>query len=368
MHVYVHIPFCARRCSYCDFAIAVRRRTPAREYLDAVLREWRSWLDHPAVAGSPETATIYLGGGTPSRLAPDVLAELVARIRSDRPAAGSAEVTLEANPDDVTPIAARGWLAGGINRVSLGAQSFSPAALGWMHRTHTADQIGRAVNSLRDAGAGNISLDLIYGLPDEVPRNWEADLDAALGLEPEHISLYGLTVEPRTPLARWTARGSAALPSEARAEEEYLRAHRRLAGAGYVHYEVSNAARPGFFSRHNQAYWERKPYLGLGPSAHSQLGTTRSWNLPAWEEYRRTVLAGGSPVQGSESLTPDQVGLEELYLSLRTLKGVPELRLDPTLTAQWVAAGWAVRESGRVRLTVLGWLRLDPLVAGVTHC
>lgn len=368
MHLYIHVPFCARRCSYCDFAIAVRRPTPSRAYLEAILREWSARQDEPIWAGSPVVETIYLGGGTPSRLAPDALAELLSRIRADRALAEDAEVTLEANPDDVTPERADRWREAGITRVSLGAQSFSAPALQWMHRTHTGEQIAHAVRTLRLSGFHNVSLDLIYGLPEEVPRDWPADLERALALEPAHLSLYGLTVEPQTPLKRWMARGEVVPAPESRAADEYLLAHRRLVAAGYEHYEVSNAARPGARSRHNQAYWNRRPYLGLGPSAHSALAGRRWWNVREWEDYRRRVSAGQSAQAGSESLEPDQVALEELYLGLRTDRGVPADRIDPVESHRWQEAGWGRVEAGRLTLTALGWLRLDPLVARLTHC
>ena len=207
MNLYIHVPFCARRCSYCDFSIAVRKRVPSRRFAEAVLTEWRGVQDDPGWDASPELQTVYFGGGTPSRLEPADLAAILDGVRADRRLAADAEVTLEANPDDVTPAAAASWRAAGIARVSLGVQSFAPGVLAWMHRTHTADQARAAVRTLRDAGFTDLSLDLIYGLPPEVPRNWEADLDEALALEPDHLSCYGLTVEAHTPLGRWTASG-----------------------------------------------------------------------------------------------------------------------------------------------------------------
>jgi oxygen-independent coproporphyrinogen-3 oxidase len=368
VHLYIHVPFCARKCSYCDFAIAVRRITPSGRFLDAVLWEWQAWQTHPAWVDSPELETIYLGGGTPSRLDPEILGELLGRIRSDRPVAAAAEVTLEANPDDVTPSRVALWMEAGINRYSLGAQSFSPAALEWMHRTHSADQTARAVGVLHASGIRNVSLDLIYGLPESIQRNWADDLEEALSLSPTHLSLYGLTVEPRTPVARWVTRGESTPPPERRAAEEYLAAHERLASSGYHHYEVSNAARPGFRSAHNQAYWGRHPYLGLGPSAHSSFGQTRSWNVREWEEYQKRAAAGERTVAGSEMLSADEIALEELYLGLRTCQGVPEASVGPGPAARWRDEGWAVAESGRIRLTPEGWLRLDALVASLTRC
>ena len=200
MHIYLHVPFCARRCSYCDFAIAVRREVPSDAYVDAVLREWSLWQTDSIWDRSPEVHTIYFGGGTPSRITPASIARVLDRIGADRTVAADAEITLEANPEDVTAAAATAWRAAGVNRVSLGVQSFDPAVLQWMHRTHTAGQVPLAVEALRSSGIDDLSLDLIFGLPAALGRDWASDLQRAFALEPEHLSLYGLTVEAHTPL------------------------------------------------------------------------------------------------------------------------------------------------------------------------
>jgi len=367
-HLYLHVPFCQRRCSYCDFSIAVRKRIPAAEYVDAVLSEWGSADPRPTARGGP-LSTLYLGGGTPSLLPTAAIATLVHGLASSAdpgPAArGEGEVTLEANPEDVTPDRAKAWRAAGVNRVSLGAQSFDDTVLTWMHRSHDAARIGAAVHALRGAGIENISLDLIFALPDELHRDWECDLEMALALRPTHLSLYGLTVEPRTPLDRWISRGATHAPDEERYGEEYLFAHRRLMADGFVFYEVSNAARDGFRSQHNSAYWSGKPYVGLGPAAHSFDGTTRRWNLRAWEAYRRAIAEGRSAVESEERLTDEQRELEAIYLGLRTVEGVAFAALrrpSPPFTAQ----GWTIEADGRLKCTPEGWLRLDSIVAELT--
>jgi len=376
-HVYLHVPFCQRRCSYCDFSIAVRKRIPAREYVDAVLRELRllGVTDpgrEPGDVGGETLETLYLGGGTPSLLPPDALATLltslldVFRATSSRDAV---EVTLEANPEDVKPENAAAWRRAGINRVSLGAQSFNDGVLRWMHRSHDAARIGDAVRALRAAGFDNISLDLIFALPAELERDWGRDLDLACSLLPAHLSLYGLTVEERTPLARWVSRGAAAAPDDERYADEYLLAHIRLAAYGYQFYEVSNAARDGRRSRHNAAYWSGRPYLGLGPAAHSFDGRVRRWNLAAWETYRRAVAAGLPAVEAEEVLTEEQRDLERLYLALRTDAGAPLAALGrslPPAAAHWVERGWAEIREQRLVCTPEGWLRLDALVRDLT--
>ena len=365
MHLYLHVPFCARRCSYCDFAIAVRREVPTEAYVRAVLREWEQWQAHESWSQSGAVDTIYFGGGTPSRLDPRGVAALLQRIGRDRRVAAGAEITLEANPEDVTPEHAAAWARAGVNRVSLGAQSFAPAVLEWMHRTHSPAQTGAAVEALRGAGITALSLDLIFGLPAALGRDWRADLDRALALEPDHLSLYGLTVEERTPLARWTARGEVVPVDEDRYAAEFLEADAVLAGAGYEHYEVSSYARPGRRAVHNSAYWRRAPYIGLGPSAHSGWGRERRWNLREWSAYERALETGATPVAGSERLDDEAVELEELYLGLRTGDGVEIGRLAAGTRAAWLSSGWAIESGGRVRLSPEGWLRLDALAAAV---
>jgi oxygen-independent coproporphyrinogen-3 oxidase len=361
VHLYIHVPFCARRCTYCDFAIAVRRQVPSQAYTEVVLREWADWQLHEIWSLSDRIETVYFGGGTPSRLEPDAVARLLERIGRDRPLAEHAEVTLEANPDDVTGASARAWRAAGVNRVSLGAQSFDSAALGWMHRTHSEEQTGAAVEALRAAGMPELSLDLIFGLPTALGRDWPADLDRAIALGPDHLSLYGLTVEDHTPLGRWAARGEVTPVDEERYAAEFLEADARLGSVGYEHYEVSNYARNGRRARHNSAYWRRAPYIGIGPSAHSGWEGKRRWNLREWSGYERAVRAGESPVGGAERLEPGAVELEQLYLGLRTLDGVPVDRLSPETARAWIQSGWARSTGSVLGLTPEGWLRLDAL-------
>jgi oxygen-independent coproporphyrinogen-3 oxidase len=367
MHLYLHIPFCARRCSYCDFAIAVRRRVPSAEYADAVLAEWNQRQNDPAWDGAETIETIYLGGGTPSHLAPGQIARILDTIGRSRTIAGDAEITLEANPDDITTAAARCWRSAGVNRISLGVQSFDPAVLRWMHRTHSVEQVPAAVATLRDTGLDELSLDLIFGLPAELGRDWAADLQRAMELDPAHLSLYGLTVEPATPMGHWVERGDVTPIGEETYATEFLLAHRSLGSAGYHHYEVSNYARTGHRARHNSAYWQRASYLGLGPGAHSGAGKVRRWNVRDWSAYRRLIAAGDSVEAGAEELDADAVRLEELYLGLRTVEGVPAGMLNATERTRWQEQGWSFEEGGRVRLTAEGWLRLDALVASASR-
>ena len=361
MHLYLHVPFCLRRCSYCDFSIAIRKRIPAREWGEAIRGELRIT---GAVTGPLET--IYFGGGTPSLLSPEAIGAVLLDAASSTPLLDAVEVTLEANPEDVTSDGAAAWRKAGVNRVSLGAQCFDDQVLHWMHRSHDAARIGEAVRTLRAAGIDNISLDLIFGLPAELYRDWPRDLDAACSLGPSHLSLYGLTVEERTPLARWISRGATTPPDEERYAEEYLVAHERLGAAGYQFYEVSNAAREGRRSRHNSAYWSGRAYRGLGPAAHSYDGRARRWNLSAWAAYARAIAAGRSPVESEEVLSGPQRELERVYLGLRTVDGLPSAAFPPDRPTAWTRLGWVVEDRGRLRCTPEGWLRLDSLVGDLT--
>ena len=361
-HVYVHVPFCARRCSYCDFAIAVRRIVPVDDFVESLERELTLRTDF--ATGSVDT--LYLGGGTPSRLGADGVRRVLDVVRARFSTAPGAEVTIEANPEDVTADDAAQWRAAGVNRVSLGVQSFDDDVLRWMHRTHDAARAGEAASILREAGFDDWSLDLIFALPPEVQRSWTDDLRRAIDLGPAHISCYGLTIEPHTPLTRWRERGQVHDADEERYEAEFLEADQTLSGAGYEHYEVSNYALNGRRARHNSAYWRRVPYVGLGPSAHSFDGRTRRWNSREYVGWRERTLAGEDPVEGTELLETDAEVLEKAYLGLRTSDGLPIDDANVSDFARWHDRGWANTVGGVGRLTPAGWLRLDALVADLT--
>lgn len=361
-HLYVHVPFCARRCSYCDFAIAVRRDVPVNEYIDSLGTE----LDLRVPESGWEMDTLYLGGGTPSRLGGEGIRELLERLQTRISLAGGAEVTMEANPDDVTAAAAQAWKSAGVNRVSLGIQSFDDGVLSWMHRTHDAETAIRAVETLRDAGLEELSVDLIFALPEALERDWQRDLNMALALNPTHLSLYGLTVEPGTPLGRWVARGEAVEAPEERYANDFLEAHAAATASGLEHYEVSNFARPGSRSRHNSAYWAHVPYAALGPGAHAFDGASRSWNVAAYTEWTRRLQSGEDPEAGSEILDDGNLAAERIYLGLRRSEGLLATPAEREAAGPWLREGWAVLTDGRVRLTPEGWLRLDGLAASLT--
>lgn len=370
-HVYVHVPFCGRRCSYCDFAIAVRRIVPASEFNDAIMAELATRAVEVDGTG---LRSLYLGGGTPSKLGGAGLADLIRRfarrvgVDNFSTIGHEFEFTIEANPEDISAEAVAAWASVGVNRVSLGVQSFDPHVLRWMHREHSAEQVAESVRILRDGGIGDISLDLIFAIPEVVgfKRDWSRDLDLALDLRPNHLSMYGLTVEPRSPLGRWAARGEVSEAPEERYEADFLEAHARATKAGFEHYEVSNYAMPGHRAVHNSAYWTGVPYLALGPAAHGFDGRSRRWNRSAYTDWLRAVKAGQDPLDGSEELGADERVAEEVYLGLRTTDGLRLRQSEWMTVTPWLNEGWGARVDDRLVLTARGWLRLDSLAASLT--
>ncbi|WP_373058392.1 radical SAM family heme chaperone HemW [Gemmatimonas sp.] len=366
-HLYLHVPFCARRCSYCDFSIAVRKQVPWRAFADAVDAELRL---RGASQSCGALSTLYLGGGTPSRLGGEGVERLFEQLHRHVRLDAHAEVTLEANPEDVSAEAVAAWRRAGVNRVSLGVQSFDDRVLSWMHRVHDADAAVRAVETLRAGGIDSMSLDLIFAAPATLERDWSEDISRLLALAPDHISLYGLTIEPHTPLGRWQERGEVEEAPEELYERQFLESHERLRAAGFEHYEVSNFAMPGRRARHNSAYWQNVAYLGIGPSAHGFDGSERRWNHSALAAWESALTAGLDPVDGSETLTGQNREAEMVYLGLRTIDGLELREGEEARVATWRRQGWiesAHETAGsRIRCTASGWLRLDALAADLT--
>jgi oxygen-independent coproporphyrinogen III oxidase len=338
---------------------------PVAAYLEGVRRELQLRFGGKRL---DPVETLYLGGGTPSRLGGNGIARLVREVTRVFPLQPEAEVTVEANPEDVTPATVAEWRYAGVNRISLGVQSFDDAVLGWMHRAHDAAAVPRAVETIREAGITNYSVDLIFSLPDSLERDWRSDLREALALRPTHVSLYGLTIERMTPLGRWSERGEVREAPEERYESEFLLANRVLSAAGFEHYEVSSFAQPGCWSRHNAAYWSGAAYVGVGPAAHEFDGERRRrWNVGPYAEWLRLVTEGSDPMDETEELSDDSREAEQIYLGLRTRAGVRLRRDEQALVAPWIASGWARMEgSERLLLTPLGWLRLDSLSQSLT--
>ena len=363
-HLYVHVPFCLRRCSYCDFAVQVVSEAPTTAWLDAIGRELalvtaeQGWCD----AGS--LSTLYVGGGTPSLMGATGMQALRATMAPYFTLDADAEWTAEANPETLTEDLACEWQRAGVNRISLGAQSFDENVLRWMGRMHGADGPARALRAARAAGITNASIDLIFGLPARFERDWRSDLERVLELAPQHVSLYGLTAEKNTPLGKWVAEGREQIAGEEQYVEEYLLAVELLTAAGYEHYEVSNFARPGLASRHNFAYWQGVPYLGVGPGAHSYLPPRRLWNVRDWHEYATKLGGSATPRADEETVEADAAALERAWLGLRTRSGLPMAELSSgqhARIAQWERGGLAIVTGGVARLTAQGWLVLDRL-------
>jgi len=361
--VYVHAPFCVRRCVYCDFAVTVRSEGDVTGWASALEAELRL-LAAEGERIADRLDTLYVGGGTPSLLGASAMHALARALGEHRVASTELEWTAEANPESFDPDLARAWREAGVNRVSLGVQSFHEPTLRWMGRLHGAEGARRAVRAAKEAGLINVSVDLVFGLPASLGRPWSADLADALALDVPHVSLYGLSVEPATALGRAVAEGREPPVDEERYREEFLEAAEMLRGAGYEHYEVSNFARPGYASRHNAVYWDGRPYVGLGNGAHSYRHPVRRWNVRDWALYRERVMAGETPEEGRETIDAAAESLERAWLSLRTSDGVSLCDLSEEarqLVDSWRRAGLAEGDATRARLTPEGWLLLDRL-------
>lgn len=310
--IYYHIPFCKRICAYCDFykSAELKYTDAALERMHAELEERKDYLSNEKIE------TLYFGGGTPSLLSTRQIAGLLAHTRECMDCSRVEEVTLEANPDDLNPRYLAELRQAGVNRLSIGIQSFDDECLKLMNRRHTAAEAERVVAEAQQAGFDNLTIDLIYGVPGFQGSRLEESLERAVALGVQHISAYHLTIEPDTAFGRRMARGNFAPVSEEVSEEEYLKVHHTLTRAGFEHYEISNFALPGFRARHNAAYWHGRKYLGIGAGAHSYDGNERHWNVSSVKDY----IAGAAPE--AEQLTPHDKFNEYVMTRLRTCEGI----------------------------------------------
>lgn len=354
-HLYLHLPFCAHRCGYCDFVTAVGRREAHASYVEALVRELA--LERHLLA--PRLDTVYLGGGTPTFTEPAALARLLAAL----PEAG--EVTVEANPETVTPALARLLREGGVTRVSVGVQSFQPRLLAVLERRAGPAQARRAVEVLREAGVATLSLDLLYGIPGQTPSDLGADLAEALALAPDHLSCYELEAKPKT---RFWHAWAGELARQAEAMEGYMeQVVETLVAAGYRWYETANFCRPGRECRHNLAYWLGRDYLGLGVGAVSTVGPLRWRNRPGLKAYMGALAEGRRPPREPEPL-PAGVRLQErVMLGLRLDRPLPLAEvgeaLDRAALERLERLGLAERQGEGVRLTARGRLLGDAVTA-----
>jgi oxygen-independent coproporphyrinogen-3 oxidase len=385
---YLHVPFCTKRCGYCSFNTAPDSPGAVARFLPALLGEMDIVARAPW-AGAIDLRSVFLGGGTPSLLPAEAMAEILEHLRARFGVEAEAEITVECNPESVSLERLAGYRRAGVTRISLGVQSLDDRILPTLDRLHTAAQAREAFDAARAAGFEDVSVDLIYGLPGLDLATWEETVKGALGWAPDHLSAYALTLDEGS---LWNAaasagraagrRGAGAPPSEASEspvllppEEtvtaQYSRLVQLAAEAGFEHYEVSNYARPGHRSAHNQIYWHAEEYLGLGPGACGFLGDVRYGNVKPVERYRAMVAAGDAPVDTHETLTPRQRLAERLILGLRLGDGIPSAwleervalapaRLPATLEA-WRERGLLAESDGRVRLTETGFLLSDAL-------
>lgn len=370
--IYLHVPFCGSFCTYCDFYSEIcRSRQAFNEYADAVIAEIRDRRKELEMNMSAQDAvnTLYIGGGTPSVLPLDVLSRIVGAVsQTERlslvtepvevttPTGLFDEFTVEVNPEDIVEKGreyVRGLLALGVNRISMGIQSFNDDILRWMNRRHDAGNAVKAFHILRESGVLNISIDLIFGISQLTDETWKDTIEKALELSPEHISAYQLSIEEGSALAKMVADGRYVEASEEQCRRQYDILCRCLGRSGYHHYEISNFAKPGFEAVHNSAYWRRAPYIGLGPGAHSLTGNVRSWNsqeLP----HRSPDGSSATYSRTSETLSPEDIRVERIMLSLRTDKGLEATELysltDSTVVDALLSEGALERQGASIRI------------------
>lgn len=363
---YVHIPYCIKRCGYCDF----NTYTPSElqdgatleivsaDYIDAVVQELKSAPKDPV-------STIFFGGGTPSLLPARDLGRVIAAIRQHNGLQEGAEITLEANPDSVTPEKLADYINVGFNRISFGAQSFVPHVLATLDRTHNPDNVKKAVDAARAAGFESISVDLIYGTPGESIDDWRITVESAMALDIDHISAYALIVETGTKLAAQIKRGEIAMPDDDAMADMYLLVDSLCEASGMSWYELSNWSKPGHECRHNVAYWHNANWWGLGPGAHSHMNGKRFWNVKHPSAYKTRVFAGETPIHESEILTAEQIQDEKIMLSIRMREGISFDELAPhhlERLAIYKENGYVSLSGDSVTLTPVGRLIADRIV------
>ena len=362
--IYLHVPFCNSRCIYCGFCSTVSKGL-RQKYIPALKREISERGDFFSSLYESDriVKTLYVGGGTPSILPPELLKEAVSAIRETFTIAEEIEFTVEVNPDDITEDYAGSLRRMGVNRVSMGVQSFKDSHLKWMRRRHDSQTAVNAYRILRKAGFDNIILDLIFGFPLMTVGDWEDNLDTIIELNPEHISAYQMGIDPDTPLERMEKSGEFSLPSQEDSERMYKILQAKLKAAGYVQYEVSNFCKPGYHSRHNSSYWNRTPYLGLGPGAHSFIGMAREWNTSDIATWCNLSIL---PLREGETLSPVDVFNEILMLGLRTAAGVSLDTLrncgpqSPLFISDLLPKLSAMESNGLITLTPDGTIKIPP--------
>src|SRR3954453_15359106 len=355
-HLYVHVPFCARICPYCAFYKTLADSSQTRRFCEALLRETEDLAQRFFIR--PET--IFLGGGSPPALNPALRGFLLDGFRERLDLSGLREWTVEANPGSVSPRKAKLLRAAGVNRVSLGVQSWDNELLKLLGREHDAAQAETSFHILREADFSNLSIDLMFGLPGQTLAQWETDLARTIAVRPQHISTYCLTYEEDTEFFVRHTRGE--FREDPESDAQFLeQAMAMLEGAGYRHYEISNYSLPNFESAHNRGYWAGDDYLGIGPSAFSTVDVARWQNVCDYRAYADAVLTGASPVGSTETLTPEMKRTERIALGLRTRDGIPvrELQAWPAESDEFLKLGLMAEANGNFVLTPRGKLLAD---------
>ncbi len=328
--IYIHVPFCRRACHYCDFHFSTNLKN-TEPLVASILKEIE--LQKAYLKGE-SISTIYFGGGTPSLLPSSDIEQILNKIRAYHSIENESEITLEANPEDLSVEKLTELKFIGINRLSLGTQSFIDAELKWMNRMHTSAQATQAIRNAQNLGFDNISIDLIFGLPDQTKQDWKFNLGSALQLNVQHISSYGLTIENKTVLGNRVAKGLQKQPDDVLAAEFFKMNMEVLPKNGFEHYEISNFAKEGFISRHNSSYWRGIPYLGLGPSAHSFNGVSRQWNVRSNAAYISTISKGKSFFEIEELTETDRLN-EQIMIGLRTKWGIEKAKIEAVKSGRW---------------------------------
>ncbi len=363
--IYIHIPYCKQACNYCDFYFSVKQETKAA-LINSLQKEIEIQKDY---AGGEAIETIYFGGGTPSILTESELSQIFESLYKRFQISGDAEITLEANPDDLTPQKLEQLRESPVNRLSIGVQSFFDKDLLWMNRAHNARQSVECINLSIEAGFDNLSIDLIYGLPEATDEEWTQNLESALGLKVQHISAYSLTVEPGTALAHLISKGKSKPLNNDGAARQFEILVQKMAEKQWLHYEISSfASSKNLISKHNSSYWNRKKYLGIGPSAHSFNGTSRQWNVSGIHQYIDSIIKGDVPFQ-REELTEVQSINEQIMTELRTMWGLKLSdfgdQISDTLknkSRKFIDDGLAIMRDDALTLTNRGKLIADKII------
>lgn len=362
--IYIHIPFCKQKCTYCDFHFSTTYEKYRSDMVVAIVKEIENRKDY---LGKQVVKTIYFGGGTPSLLSKNELQKILSTIYKLFEVVNDVEISLEANPDDINPENLEVWKSEKINRLSIGLQSFKKSDLEWMNRAHSVEDAFQCVSLAQEYGFNNITVDLMYGLPDLTMEEWEKHIQQVIDFNVPHISAYCLTVEEKTTLSNWVEKGKIVPASEDQQSDQFLKLLEKLEANGYIQYEISNFSKKGFESIHNSNYWKGEQYLGVGPSAHSFNGKSRSWNIANNSKYIQAIQQN-TEYNKLEVLTPENIFNEMILTGLRTIYGVDLIKLETILpipdkikeqVQEFIENSWMKKEDSIVYLTKKGRLRAD---------